>query len=562
MVYFFLINFYFTANLFAQNTIPTNQLSPEVKQKVLEARQRAETAFDFKTGHFKQGITDQERQQLYNDLLDSLVMTDDEYYRFDRTEKQLFIDESEKQKQEQHINELLDRCIEYIGKDDLPPLKTRVEDDNLKLKLELPNTDDSQVLLKNIQINYLANKVYQCSHFLYGNYSLQDFEYYDVVTPKTALDRKRQMLEPFYEDIYLAIRKAGLLRVIPDANYPKSIIRIIADNNGLSDYIKEQEKQSNKKLSHKKLAISFYKTQQNWLQNITSYIKGEKTFAASEHIKKYCPREEIGVIKYMPWQDTQRQYVYGYSDYFEPQCFRLILSNELFDFLDSKNIESEKYFDFDKWGRSFKKNITEREKIEAVNNELDKQVITDLQLYRLNRWEKPTAYISPISNIEKASELLSQCISDLGLKKLSIDRSVGAHFEDYTADYLYGHTGDSILEPLVMQCTTGLYGENYNPIHFMKMPALHGNKKQAEQAYIKAYLLMKEDKLLRVTPSAFYPLSLVKEQAKESGFDEFLLKKEMEEKKEKMDYQRLLIEFYGSYKLWTIAVSDFISEQK
>lgn len=305
----------------------------------------------------------------------------------------------------------------------------------------------------------------------------------------------------------------------------------IADNNGLSDYIKEQEKQSNKKLSHKKLAISFYKTQQNWLQNITSYIKGEKTFAASEHIKKYCPKEEIGVIKYMSWQDTQRQYVYGHSDYFGPQCFRLILSNELFDFLDSKDIESEKYFD--KRGRSFKKNITEREKIEAANNELDRQVITDLQLYRFNRWEKPTAYISPPSNIVKASELLSQCISDLGLKKLSIDRSVGAHFEDYTADYLYSHTGDSVLEPLVMQCTTGLYGENYNPIHFMETPALQGNKKQAEQAYIKAYLLMKEDKLLRVTPSAFYPLSLVKEQAKESGFDEFLLKKEMEEKKER-----------------------------
>ncbi len=97
VVYFFLINFYFTTNLFAQNTIPTNQLSPEVKQKVLEARQRAETTFDFKTGHFKQGITDQERQQLYNDLLDSLVMTDDEYYRFDRTEKQPFIEEPERQ---------------------------------------------------------------------------------------------------------------------------------------------------------------------------------------------------------------------------------------------------------------------------------------------------------------------------------------------------------------------------------------------------------------------------------------------------------------------------------
>lgn len=566
MVYFFLINFYFTASVFAQNVVvqnntPSNQLSPEVKQKVLEARQRAETAFDFKTGHFKQGITDQERQQLYNDLLDSLVMTDEEYYRFDRTEKQLFIDESEKQKQEQHINELLDRCIEYIGKDDLPPLKTRVKDDNLELKLELPNTDDSQVLLKNIQINYLANKVYQCNHFLYGNYSLEDFEYYDVAAPKTALDRKRQMLEPFYEDIYLAIRKAGLLRVIPDAYYPKSIIRIIADNNGLSDYIKEQEKQSNKKLSHKKLAISFYKTQQNWLQNITSYIKGEKTFAASEHIKKYCPKEEIGVIKFMSWQDLRRQYAYGHSDY-EPQCFRLILSDELFEFLDSKDIQRKKYFDFDKWGRSFKKNITEREKIEAANNELDRQVITDLQLYRLNRWDKPTAYISPPSNIEKASKLLSQCISDLGLKRLSIDIRFGAIFEDDTDHYIYSNTGDSILEPLVMQCTTGLYGENYNPIHFMEMPALHGNKKQAEQAYIKAYLLMKEDKLLRVTPSAFYPLSLVKEQAKESGFDEFLLKKEMEEKKEKMDYQKLLIEFYGSYKLWTIAVSDFISEQK
>lgn len=608
IVYLFLINFYFTASVFAQNVVinnntPSNQLSPEVKQKILEARQRAETAFDFKTGHFKQGITNQERQQLYNDLLDSLVTTDDEYYRFDRTEKQPFIEESERQEKEQHINELLDRCIEYIGKDDLPPLKASVKDDNLKLKLELPNTDDSQVLLKNIQINYLANKVYQCSHFLYGNYSLQDFEYYDVTTPKTALDRKRQMLELFYEDIYLEIKKADLLRVIPSAYYPKSIVREAFYYSQLMEYIKKLGYgievmrvnlrftlihdfnfkiykiwlETTKHLNHENLAISFFKTRELWLQSITYYIN------EPDIDNKYCDKNKIG-IPLAVFDDGARERISSFyvvmSKTSQANCKRFIVSDELLSLRDKNELKVRKYLKpqdllklknyLYKGEFHFKENITEQEKQIVVDIALDDSIVTDLQLYRLNRWEsnalpEKKQYLE--QNINEIKKLLLECINYNSYKEdmvgINYYNSLSPALKEiyarsYSASlYVIKHL-NSGLEPLAKQCVEHLYGEHYNPANFMQYHPLSGKKQQAEEAYIKAYKLMKKNKLLRSTSSAFYPLSLVKEQAKKTGFDEFLLKKEMEMKKEKMDYQKVLIEFYGSYKQWAIDVSDYI----
>lgn len=66
------------------------------------------------------------------------------------------------------------------------------------------------------------------------------------------------MLESLYVDLYLAIRKAGLLRTIPAMYYPKLSFRNHARTKGLMTYIDEQQKITNKKLNHEELAIQFF----------------------------------------------------------------------------------------------------------------------------------------------------------------------------------------------------------------------------------------------------------------------------------------------------------------
>lgn len=85
-------------NICHADTVANSPPAAEVTTFAQQARQKAEQYFDFKTGYFKPNITEQQKQQFYNDLLDSLVTTKEELYRFDRRELQPFISEPYRKK--------------------------------------------------------------------------------------------------------------------------------------------------------------------------------------------------------------------------------------------------------------------------------------------------------------------------------------------------------------------------------------------------------------------------------------------------------------------------------
>ncbi|WP_143691175.1 hypothetical protein [Wohlfahrtiimonas populi] len=126
------------------------------------------------------------------------------------------------------------------------------------------------------QPHKLDHYAYKCVNYLYLHqwlnpqniheyYNISDFEY----------DRNLSVKEKIYEEIYLSIKRAGLLRRIENIYYPKSFIREHADQTGLTEFIKAKEKIAGQKLNHDELTIQFFETREQWLTSLNDFI-GEK----------------------------------------------------------------------------------------------------------------------------------------------------------------------------------------------------------------------------------------------------------------------------------------------
>lgn len=546
-------------NICHADTIANSPPAEEVTTFAQQAKQKAEQYFDFKTGYFKPNITEQQKQQFYNDLLDSLVTTKEELYRFDRREPQPFISEPYRKKQEQDIQKMADTCVQYIGAEpqdkDNDMLTLKQGDTVITTHLNLPTTRDSKEVLKHIQNNYLQGRIYKCSHFLYGDhYSLADFEFYDYAQPKTALFRKRQMLESLYEDLYFAIRKAGLLRTIPAMYYPKSLIRNYADNKFLTQYINEKQKIASKKLNHE-LAIQFVGSRDKWIVTLNQFLLSS-TNLLPEY--RHCPKNVIGIPKaYIGSNDNPIGLPLIFVGGVKHQCKRMILSNDVLDYTDRAWLTINKYYDT-RTGY-FKKGITDHQKKLLFNATLDARILTNKQLYRFDRLQEEPDWLSVKEEEMLIQALLYECTDLLELSKVPVPEKRRGFYHHLTIAQIniMGHGDDHPLEILVNRCVTSLYGKNYNLKDFELSPPRTKKRYQAEHSYEKAYLWIRLTGLIRYMPSAFYPKSLVRAHADQTGLTQFMLGQKKSAGK-KLDNEKLAELFFHSKKNWHQELDAFI----
>lgn len=232
-----------------------------------------------------------EKEQYYNDTIDSLfigsyddqeepyervrvpkkdlyelheIMGEPRLPRFNRNIIEPKLSSDELERRVYHIETLLDALIKKMPQQSLKEARSR--------ELARPNENGyfinipyaNKEYLKAIQPNYLMPKVSYISRILYSpDYDISDFDY------NGSSDQK---FEKEYETIYLHIKSAGLLRKMPGAYYPKSLLREHADQTGLSQYIQDEEKKSNTKLEHDILAEQFFGSYDGWIHSFYEFL--------------------------------------------------------------------------------------------------------------------------------------------------------------------------------------------------------------------------------------------------------------------------------------------------
>lgn len=136
-------------------------------------------------------------------------------------------------------------------------------------------------LFMRLQPHKLSHYMYKCANFLYDlksnpyYYQIKDMHYLKDFEYDRALTSSEHKVEKLYEQIYLAVKNAGLLYKIDNTYIPKSFLRKHADKSGLTLFIYEREAIEGKKLNHKILAIEFFGSREVWLKNLNEFI--EKT---------------------------------------------------------------------------------------------------------------------------------------------------------------------------------------------------------------------------------------------------------------------------------------------
>ena len=213
------------------------------------------------------------------------------------TLREPFLIDAERKIEEAHIKRLLVQCAKAIG----PELwevelyeainkwingrdidYDHYEDGPFPKQYYLMPTEatDMNFIIHISQPHKLDHYVYKCVNYLYLHqgfnpqniheyYNISDFEY------DRNLSVKEKIVEKIYEEIYLSIKRVGLLRRIENIYYPKSFIREHADQTGLTEFIKAKEKIAGQKLNHDELAIQFFETREQWLTSLNDFI-GEK----------------------------------------------------------------------------------------------------------------------------------------------------------------------------------------------------------------------------------------------------------------------------------------------
>ena len=243
--------------------------------------------FDRKTRKYKPGITEKDKAQYYQYFIElralgnQIVTRPSGYHkmiydRFDRSSVQITLTENQLYKMEQKIQTNLDQCIK----------NSQPKDTLYNLYIDLPQSLGDRPLSYDVSFidereydsskymvqNYLYGRVNRCVYYLYDdplNYDLSDFDY----TQKTT---HYLQIEKLYEQAYLKIRAAGLLRKLPGAYYPKSFVRAHADATGLTKYIQRQEKKAGRHLPHKYLAADYFGSHKQWIHSLNDYINSIK----------------------------------------------------------------------------------------------------------------------------------------------------------------------------------------------------------------------------------------------------------------------------------------------
>ncbi len=104
------------------------------------------------------------------------------------------------------------------------------------------------------------------------DYNLSDFEYKEMDTPEF---KKRRLVEKNYEQLYLHIKAAGLIRKVSSAFYPKSFLREYADHTGLTKFIVGAEEKAGKKLKHDELAEQFFGSYDEWMTGFEKFLQNK-----------------------------------------------------------------------------------------------------------------------------------------------------------------------------------------------------------------------------------------------------------------------------------------------
>lgn len=554
----------------------------------------------------KKCVTSLYGRTAYNYLVDQLVKLKNGVYRVNGNSRQETFVEGFRKEQERIIQEVADRCVNYIG-EELEDRKNKMlsltQDETLRvISLDLPDTQNSKEVLLNIQPSYLEGRVKKCTDFTYGRpYSLANFEYYDYEKKKTPKERKQYWIdETLYDELYIYIREAGLLRKIPSAYYPKSFIRKHADSSGLTNYIKQKQKEANRQLNHEVLAMEFFGSREVWLKKLENYID-------------LLTRNKIGRNCLFNYIDNSN--LVGYPSQHGELCFRFKKSDELLDYKDELKNRMHKVFDFK--NKFFYPNISSEQKqqFEIDYYELY-SVITDEQLYRFYRREQQPVLKKIVQDKlwRDIQQELDQCDKIFNLKP---DHSSfpSKHIEVPLEDIKYfdfvAAIQDHPLNKQVLRCIKNIYkdqGKIYTPSYCefiskklknnfsslkkeeiinmeSKCPVIYSDNKdysltnfeyfnlnkklsefdikrknQAEQLYQNIYLKIKKAGLLRKIPSAYYPKSLVRDHANKSGLTDYIYQKE-KLANQPLNHEKLAMEYYGSREKWVKALNQFINEK-
>lgn len=260
------------------------------RERICERTDSEKYPFDFeytfgKTGgqqQFSRKITQEERDQFYNFILDhqdSLYLGEKE--RFNRKRPEPKFNPTEKYKWEQKIKVLLDECVALVG-----PAQN---DKNYDLDKQngvyfqtLTHTKDKEYADK-IQHHYLSGRMRKCEAAVYpyiyppepipcdGAYDGSNFEYKNP-NEDPKIRAKQTILEKKYENIYLNVRAAGLLRQMAYTYYPKSFLREHADQTGLTKYIQQEEKKAGYQLKHNELAKEYFGSYEKWMKSLDKFF--------------------------------------------------------------------------------------------------------------------------------------------------------------------------------------------------------------------------------------------------------------------------------------------------
>lgn len=260
---------------------------------------------------FSRKITEQERDQFYDLMLDQMSETDaGENERFNRKRPQPKFNPTEKYSREQKIKNLLDECVTLVGPSSRDQnYRLDLQDGDIFVTYLSFHSNDMEYYLRT-QPHYLTGRMMKCVAAIYPKsesyidtdhtscipaYELSDFGYrgfaedgpklkaglkerlkdkYEILYPNYVRKRdiKRAVIEKKYEIIYLNVRAAGLLRYINDTYYPKSFLREHADQTGLTKYIQEQETQSGKPLKHDELAKQYFGSYEKWVSSLDQFL--------------------------------------------------------------------------------------------------------------------------------------------------------------------------------------------------------------------------------------------------------------------------------------------------
>lgn len=234
-----------------------------------------------------------------------------------------------------------------------------------------------------------------------------------------------------------------------------------------------------------------------------------------------------------------------------------------------------KYYNEDK--EKFYPQVTEEQKyyVYTAYKENTSHLYNE-QLLRFDRMEK-----QPFLPLEarKAKELeiqklLDQCITIIGpekndSKKLYLQQGdlyrtviIEPDMSKYTDDWkeISKNIQGNYLEVRGYKCTDYLYGQYYSLEDFGYQASADKKKVQLEEIYTKAYLLIKQAGLLPFIDSAFYPKSLVRAHADQTGLTQFINEQEKQAGKT-LKHNKLAVKYFGTRENWIHSLNTFINQK-